>query len=90
MADQIAPCAYPTNANDAISRLKSCGVTFLAGRRLDKIEDGCLQLSRKNGILETIGVDVVVPVIDVRSCDTLSKELWHGRSVKAAHLIVFL
>ncbi|MCI7300245.1 MAG: hypothetical protein MR704_00490 [Clostridia bacterium] len=50
MADQIAPGAYPTNANDVISRLKSGGVTFLAGRRLEKIEDGCLQLSRKTAL----------------------------------------
>ena len=74
MADQIAPGAYPTNAKDVIRRLERGEVTFLPGRRLDKIDDGSLQLSRKDGVIETIGIDVTVLAVGVRSCDTLLKE----------------
>lgn len=74
MADQIAPGAYPTNARDVIQRLEEGAVTFLPGRRLDRIGDGLLYLSRKDGVLETVLTDVTVLAIGVRSCDTLAKE----------------
>ncbi|MBT9779852.1 FAD-dependent oxidoreductase [Clostridium sp. MCC353] len=74
MADQIAPGAYPTNVRDVLQRLEKGAVRFLPGRRLDRIGDGILYLSRKDGVLETVLIDVTVLAIGVRSCDTLAKE----------------
>ena len=74
MADQIAPGAYPTNVRDVLQRLEKEAVTFLPGRRLDRIGDGVLYLSRMDGVLETVLTDVTVLAIGVRSRNTLAKD----------------
>ena len=58
MADRIAPGAYPTNVRDVLQRLEEGAVTFLPGRRLERIGDGVLHLRRKDGVLETVQTDV--------------------------------
>lgn len=73
-ADHVAPGAYPTNARDVIRRLEQGAVTFLSGRRLERIGDGVLYLKRKDGVLETVLTDVTVLAIGVRSNDALAKE----------------
>ena len=74
MADRIAPGAYPTNVRDVLQRLEEGAVTFLPGRRLERIGDGVLHLRRKDGVLETVQTDVTVLAIGVRSRDGLAKE----------------
>lgn len=74
MADRIAPGAYPTNVRDVLQRLEKGAVTFLPGRRLDRIGDEVLHLSRKDGVLETVLTDVTVLAIGVRSRNALAKD----------------
>lgn len=74
MADKIAPGAYPINASDVIGRLEKGGVRFLPGRKLERIGDGILYLSRKNGVREEIKTDATVLAIGVRSNSELEKE----------------
>lgn len=74
MADKIAPGAYPINSHDVIERLKTGGVRFLPGRKLERIGDGKLHLSRKDGVLEEICTDATVLAIGVRSSNSLEKE----------------
>lgn len=74
MADRIAPGAYPTNVRDVLQRLEEGAVTFLPGRRLERIGDGVLHLRRKDSVLETVQTDVTVLAIGVRSRDGLAKE----------------
>ena len=74
MADKIAPGAYPVNSSDVIERLKKGGGRFLPGRRMERIGDGMLYLSRKDGVLEEIQTDATVLAIGVRSSNALEKE----------------
>lgn len=74
MADKLAPGTYPTNAWDVIRRLEKGGVKFLPGRKLERIGDGMLYLSRKDGVLESVRTDVTVLAIGVRSSNALAKE----------------
>lgn len=74
MAEWIAPGAYPVNASDVIKRLETGGVRFLPGRKLERIGDGMLYLSRKDGVPEEIRTDATVLAIGVRSSNRLSKE----------------
>lgn len=74
MAEKIAPGAYPVNASDVIERLKKGGVRFLPGRKLERIGDGMLYLSRKNGVREEIRTDATVLAIGVRSSNELETE----------------
>ena len=74
MADQLAPGAYAINASDVIQRLEKGGVRFLPGRKLERIGDGMLYLSRKDGVLEEIRADYTVLAIGVRSSNALEKE----------------
>lgn len=74
MADQIAPGAYLTNASDVIKRLKEGGVRFLTGRKLERIGDGMLCLSRRDGVQEEIRVDATALAVGVRSSNGLEKE----------------
>lgn len=74
MADKIAPGAYPINASDVIGRLEKGGVRFLPGRKLERIGDGMLYLSRRNGVREEIKTDATVLAIGVRSNGGLEKE----------------
>ena len=74
MADKIAPGAYPLNASDVIERLKKSGVRFLPGRKLERIGDDMLYLSRKDGVPEEIRTDATVLAIGVRSNNALEKE----------------
>lgn len=74
MADKLAPGAYATNASDVIQRLKKANVRFLSGRKLERIGDGMLYLSRKDGVLEEIRTDATVLAIGVRSSNGLEKD----------------
>lgn len=74
MASQIAPGAYSVNASDVIKRLEEGGVRFLPGRKLERIGDGMLYLSRKDGVQEEIRTDATVLAIGVRSSNALEKE----------------
>lgn len=74
MADQIAPGAYSINAADVIGRLENGGVRFLPGRKLERIGEGMLYLSRKDGVQEEIRTDATVLAIGVRSSNALEKE----------------
>lgn len=74
MADKIAPGAYPVNSSDVIGRLKKGGARFLPGRKLERIGDGMLCLSRRDGVLEEIQTDATVLAIGVRSSNALEKE----------------
>lgn len=74
MAPQIAPGAYSVNVSDVIKRLKEGGVRFLTGRKLERIGDGMLYLSRKDGVQEEIRTDATVLAIGVRSSSALEKE----------------
>lgn len=74
IADKLAPGAYPTNASDVIRRLEKGGVRFLPGRKLERIGNGMLYLSRKDGVLESLRTDVTVLAIGVRSSNGLAKE----------------
>lgn len=74
MAEKIAPGAYPVNASDVIKRLEKSGVRFLPGRKLERIGNGMLYLSRRDGVQEEIRTDATVLAIGVRSSNTLEKE----------------
>lgn len=74
MAAQIAPGAYSVNASDVIKRLEEGGVRFLPGRKLERIGEGMLYLSRKDGVQEEIRTDATVLAIGVRSSSALEKE----------------
>lgn len=74
MAEKLAPGAYPTNASDVIRRLERGGVRFFPGRKLERIGDGMLYLSRRDGVLECVRTDVTVLAIGVRSSNALKKE----------------
>lgn len=73
-ADKIAPGAYSVNAWDVIQRLKKGGVQFLTGRKLERIGDGMLYLSRKDRVKEEIRTDATVLAIGVHSNNALEKE----------------
>ena len=45
---------------------------FLPGRKLERIGDGMLYLSRKNGVREEIKTDATVLAIGVRSNNALA------------------
>ena len=47
---------------------------FLPGRKLERIGDGMLYLSRKDGVPEEIRTDATVLAIGVRSSNGLEKE----------------
>lgn len=74
MADKLAPGAYSINASDVIQRLKAGGVRFLPGRKLERIGEGMLYLSRKDKVREEISTDATVLAIGVRSSNALEKE----------------
>ena len=74
MADQIALGAYLTNVSDVVKRLEKGGVRFLPGRKLERIGDRMLYLSRRDGVQEEIRVDATVLAIGVRSSNGLEKE----------------
>lgn len=74
MADKIAPGAYSVNASDVLQRLEKAGVRFLPGRKLMRIGEGMLYLTRKDSVQEEIRTDATVLAIGVRSSNALEKE----------------
>ena len=75
MAEKIAPGAFNISVWDVMERLKKGDVTFMPGRKLERIDDHKLTLVQKNHVREIIYADEVVLSLGVRSNREVETEL---------------